>query len=104
MTGDLLHPALGILSRYDAIHKSDLFHTLYIFLSNERNVVATAKCLFIHRNSLLYRLQRIERLISADLEDVNVRMYLLLSYHIEMQKQPKRSALEENIKEHTDDR
>ena len=89
LTSDLIHPALGILARYDALHKSDLFNTLYIFLSKERNVVETAKCLFIHRNSLLYRLQRIERLISTDLEDINVRMYLLLSYHIETQKQIK---------------
>ena len=52
----------------------------------DRNAVETAKCLFIHRYSLLYRLRRISKLIETDLNDINVRMYLLLSYHIEMHK------------------
>ncbi len=52
----------------------------------DRNAVETAKCLFIHRYSLLYRPQRINKLIETDLNDINVHVYLLLSYHIEMNK------------------
>lgn len=91
LSSDMLHPALGILSRYDAMHKSDLFNTLYTYLTHERNVVKTAKILFIHRNSLLYRLQRIGKFIDLDLEDFNVRMYLLLSYQIEKQRKKSES-------------
>ena len=80
----LLHPALAFLKRYDEKHKTSLYETLYEYLRLERNVVATAKHLYIHRNSMIYRLQRLENLLNLDLDNVNTRMYLLLSYHIDM--------------------
>lgn len=80
----LLHPALFVLKKYDEKHRSSLYETLFEFLRLERNVVATAKRMFIHRNSMLYRLQRLEKLLGLDLDDLNVRMYLLLSFQIDM--------------------
>ena len=77
------HPALELLRKYDRQHQTELYRTLYVFLCMERNVVASAKALFIHRNSMLYRLQRIEQLLGLDLDDVELRMYLMLSYQIE---------------------
>ena len=83
-TTGLLHPALAALRKYDAKHRTSLYVTLYEYLRLERNVVATSKHLFIHRNSMIYRLQRIEKLLDLNLDDINVRMYLVLSYHIDM--------------------
>ena len=80
---ELLHPGLTRLKRYDERHGTDFYNTLYQYLLAERNVVATAKALFIHRNSMIYRLQRIQQLLDVDLDDPNVRLYLLLSYQIE---------------------
>ena len=81
---ELLHPGLVRLKRYDARHGTDFYNTLYQYLLCERNVVATAKALFIHRNSMIYRLQRIQQLLDVDLEDPNMRLYLLLSYQIDL--------------------
>ena len=80
---ELLHPGLTRLRRYDERHGTDFYNTLYQYLLAERNVVATAKALFIHRNSMIYRLQRIQQLLDVDLDDPNVRLYLLLSYQID---------------------
>ena len=80
---ELLHPGLKRLKQYDASHGTDFYNTLCQYLLCERNVVAAARALFIHRNSMIYRLQRIQQLLDVDLDDVNVRMYLLLSYQIE---------------------
>jgi len=80
---ELIHPGLSRLRRYDEHHGTDFYNTLYQYLRCERNVVATARALFIHRNSMIYRLQRIQQLLELDLDDVNVRLYLLLSYQIE---------------------
>ena len=80
---ELLHPGLARLKRYDERHGTDFYNTLYQYLLAERNVVATARALFIHRNSMIYRLQRIGQLLDVDLDDPNVRLYLLLSYQIE---------------------
>jgi hypothetical protein len=77
---DILHPALKRLDEYDKQHGTQYFSTLYTYLKHERNLVKTAATLFIHRNSLVYRIARIEELITADLEDSSVRHYMLLSY------------------------
>ena len=86
LAAGLVHPALTTLKKYDEKHRTSLYGTLYEYLRLERNVVATAKHLLIHRNSMIYRLQRLEDLLNLDLDDINVRMYLMLSYHIDMIK------------------
>jgi DNA-binding PucR family transcriptional regulator len=86
LAAGLLHPALTALKKYDEKHRTSLYGTLYEYLRLDRNVVATAKHLFIHRNSMIYRLQRLENLLNLNLNDINVRMYLMLSYHIDMIK------------------
>ena len=81
---ELLHPGLARLRKYDEKHGTNFYDSLYQYLILERNVVATAKSLFIHRNSMIYRLQRIQQLLDVNLDDPNMRLYLLLSYQIEM--------------------
>ncbi|MCD7867520.1 MAG: helix-turn-helix domain-containing protein [Clostridiales bacterium] len=78
----LIHPALHILEKYDAENHTDLYRTLKEYLDCERNYVRTAGKLFIHRNTLLYRLKRIEDLTKADLDDAEVRLHIQLSYRI----------------------
>jgi hypothetical protein len=77
---NILHPALKVLNEYDHAHSTQYFNTLYTYLKHERNLVATAAALYIHRNSLVYRIGRIQELIDVDLDDYAVRNYLLLSY------------------------
>jgi len=84
----LLHPALATLKKYDGKNRTSLYGTLYQYLRYERNVVATAKHFSIHRNSMIYRLHKIKNLLNLDLDDINVRMYLMLSYHIDMINRP----------------
>lgn len=95
----LIHPALELLQKYDRQHQTELYRTLYTYLRLERNVVATAKSLFIHRNSMLYRLQRIEQLLGLDFDDVNLRMYLMLSYQIEATKDKRTDLYEPEERE-----
>ena len=67
------------LQEYDQAHSTALLHTLCVYLLQEQNLHATARQLFIHRNTLVYRLQR-------DLDDAAVRNVLrtgciLLEYY-----------------------
>lgn len=57
------------LQEYDQAHSTALLHTLCVCLLQEQNLHATARQLFIHRNTLVYRLQRIRTLLQLDLED-----------------------------------
>ncbi len=78
----VIHPALGFLEDYDNKNNAELYHTLYVFLRCNCSLVQTAQTLHIHRNSLLYRIERIRELTGVDLEDPDNREYLSLSYLI----------------------
>lgn len=57
------------IAAYDEENESDLFKTLKALLENERNMNETAKKLFIHRNTLTYRIHKLEDLFHVHLED-----------------------------------
>lgn len=55
--------ALGKLIDYDREHNSELLITLKVFFEHNQNAIKTAKALFIHYNTLRYRLETIEKLL-----------------------------------------
>lgn len=77
-----LHPALPKLSRYDAENGANLEITLHTYLKKSCSTTDTAKTLYLHRNSVIYRLRRIEELCDIDLDDTDTRFRLRLSYAI----------------------
>ncbi len=78
-TTGIHHFAVQFLADYDACQGTELLHTLYEYISLERNAVRTAKALNIHRNTLIYRLRMIEDLYPEDWDDSMNRIYFLLS-------------------------
>lgn len=78
----LVSGVLRTLKEYDEKNHTELYHTLELFLQLERNTVQTAKELFIHRSTLFYRLERIQKLTKLDLEDPGQRQYLLFSFEL----------------------
>lgn len=69
---------LGPLERYDKARGTDLVYTLERYLACNCNVARATEELHLHRNGLLYRLQRIAELTGADFNDARQR----LSYHL----------------------
>ncbi|MCO5992174.1 PucR family transcriptional regulator [Actinoallomurus rhizosphaericola] len=61
---------LGPLLTYDAQRGSDLVHVLGVYLGSGRNKVLAAQRAHLSRPALYERLRRIERVLGADLEDV----------------------------------
>ena len=57
---------LRLIREEDEQKKSNLYETLYYYLEAERNTMQAAAKLKIHRNTLLYRLARINELIHLD--------------------------------------
>lgn len=70
------------LRQYDRENHADLYHTLKVFLEQERNVLQTAKLLFIHRSTLFYRLERIQKIADVNLDDAKERLVLRISFYI----------------------
>lgn len=74
-----LYTPTVLLQRHDETHHTEYCHTLLIWLIHDRNSVRAADALYIHRNSLAYRLERINEIIGVDLDDFTQRLRLLLS-------------------------
>jgi purine catabolism regulator len=73
---------LGPLEEYDARHAAELIETLEGFFSCNGNHARAAELLHLHRNTLLYRLERIESLTGRDLTDAETRLSLQLALKI----------------------
>lgn len=57
---------------------SDLVRTLRVYFAVGANASAAADQLFLHRNSMLYRLSRVEELTGLDLKDPRAGLALRL--------------------------
>ncbi|MBR0409892.1 MAG: PucR family transcriptional regulator ligand-binding domain-containing protein [Eubacterium sp.] len=63
MSEDLLMP----LIQYDKKHDSQFLETLENYLTLEGSFMAMSEKMFIHRNTLMYRMNRIKKLLGTDL-------------------------------------
>lgn len=70
------------LLEHDQQKGTEYLHTLDIYLKNEMNMTRSADALFIHRTSLLKRLERIEQLVGPVLEDEAQRLYFRICFHL----------------------
>ena len=77
---NMLHPDIAYLIQYDQDNNTVYANTLYWFLIYACNYTSAAARLDIHRNTLIYRINRIESLISANLNEADDRELLLLSF------------------------
>jgi purine catabolism regulator len=74
---------LGPLETSDATRRSEFVRTLEAFLRAGGNHMRAARDLNVHRNTLIYRLERIQELLGgADLEDPETRLNLQLALKI----------------------
>ena len=78
----LCHPSLIRLLRHDRKHDSELCHVLYVYLTTDRNAAEAARELYLHRNTMLYKISKIEEILGQSLDDPMLRSRLLYSYHV----------------------
>ncbi len=63
---DFIEDALGPLARYDAERGTQLVPTLRAYVQADYNANQTARQLYVHANTLAYRLRTIRRLLGGD--------------------------------------
>lgn len=71
---------IGLLEKYDAQNNTDLFHVLFVFLQEDCNYIKASQRLYLHRNTLMYKINKIQKIINRDLSDVKVYMEFYLAY------------------------
>ena len=79
---DFYQETLGPLLESDNRSNSALIETLEGFFRCNGNLSETARAMHLHRNSLLYRLGRIEELLGRSLEDPELRLSLQIALKI----------------------
>lgn len=85
----LCHPEAVRLFRHDQAHNSEFMDSLYMYLVEERHLAAAAKRLNIHRNTLVYRLSRLQDICPMDLDDSRLRLHLMWSCQVLRHLHPK---------------
>jgi sugar diacid utilization regulator len=68
--------SLKALVEHDKRHKSDYVRTLQVYLETMGKASNAAKILHLHRNSLDYRIRRIEQIVGSSLGDRDTRLSL----------------------------
>lgn len=72
---NLLQPIIN----YDTLNQTNLKKTLTIYLANQGNVSAAAKKLFLHRNTMINRINKIKELLSLSLDNSQELLLLQLA-------------------------
>ena len=85
------HPNIRKLEEYDRKNHTDLCKTLQIYLENNKSLIKTAESLFVHRNTVSYRIKRCLELLNTTLEDGNELFTYTFSLRIlEFERQGKK--------------
>jgi sugar diacid utilization regulator len=74
---------IGPLLEADRLQNGSLCDTLKSFLDHGGNANAAAEALYIHRNTMRYRLDKIRKILNSDLGDLSVCLELKLAFAIQ---------------------
>ena len=77
-----IHPAMMKLLYYDRDKNSELLNTIQVYLQNPGSTSKVASELHIHKNTLLYRINKIKELTGCCLENGDEMMSLSFSYKL----------------------
>ncbi|WP_284645515.1 PucR family transcriptional regulator [Paenibacillus silviterrae] len=73
---------VGRLAAYDELHDASLVATLESYFANNGSVSVTADRLYVHGNTVKYRLQKIEQLTDCGVHDAEQRLLLHMGLKI----------------------
>ena len=73
---------LPTIMEEDAARGTNDFRLLWTYLINERNATKTAQMMYVHRNTVLYRIERLQERFRIDLDDPNLREKLCCDYRM----------------------
>lgn len=79
---ELCHAAVLKLERYDRKNGTAYMGTLHAYLATGKNVSEAAEALYIHRNTLAKRIEKMNDIITVDLDDRETVFHLLFSLRI----------------------
>lgn len=73
---------LGKIQDHEDQEKLNLMETLYEFVKKEGNIRQTAKSLHVNKNTVSYRIKKIEEILKLDLNNPEIRFNLHLAFKL----------------------
>jgi purine catabolism regulator len=73
---------LGKIYEHDQLHGTSYIITLENYFQNNLNISETAKAMFLHRNTLIYRIEKIKEILNSDLKNSEELLQIQLSLKI----------------------
>ncbi len=74
-----LNEKIAKLYHYDLINKTNYIDTLYAYILNERSLNEASKILYLHKNTILYRLDKIKNIANINLENYSEKLSYIFS-------------------------
>lgn len=71
---EFVRHVLGVLIQYDEENNTNFLDTLKVYLWNNRSLIHSAEKLHMHKNTVKYRIQRMEELTGKSFEDSQTRL------------------------------
>lgn len=78
-----ISPIITQLQKYDKKHSTDFLDTLKVYIRNLCNTSDSAAELHLHRNSFLYRINKIEEITGVPLREYHTFMHLAINFYME---------------------
>ncbi len=78
----MCHKIFDVLSEYDKTHNCDLIEVLYEYINSNCNISQTTSKLFLHRNTVIYRLKKIEELTDLSLNQPDSIFQFMLAFYL----------------------
>ena len=79
---ELCKRPLRPLLEYDQKHDSEYVRTLELYLINNESIQAVAEAMFTHRNTILYRMKNIRKMLGTDLKSTEDKMTYIIACRI----------------------
>lgn len=79
---EMAEEPLKPLLEYDRKHKSNYVDTLELYLKHNGSIQAVSEEMFTHRNTVIYRMNKIKELLGTDLEQTEERLPYQIAYYI----------------------
>lgn len=79
---EFCNDTIGSLLEYDKNNDDNLCNCLEVFLMNNGNIAKTSKDLYVHPNTLSYRLKKISNILGKDINDAKIRFNLYFALMI----------------------
>lgn len=79
---EFCHPTVNRIIQYDKDNGTEYGKTLYIYIINFKDSLKTSEILHTHRNTILYRIEKIKDLFNIDFHNGNLLIRLYISFKI----------------------